>query len=1038
LLALIPALGLALYTGLQLRQLASVRATENALQTARLAAANQNASVAGARQLLSGLAQLPDVRTGSSQGCSATLAGLLKQYPQYVNLGAAQIDGTVICSAIPLSTTFNISDRYFFQQVVKSGDFSIGDFQVGRQTGLPSLTFGYPVLDNTGQVQEVVFAGLNLNWLNQLMSQVQLPPSSTLTILDRNGIILVRLPDPAAWIGKNLPDPALAHTILAGKQEGTLQATGADGVAQLYAYTPLGGSGQTSAYISVGIPTSVAYAPVDRILSTQLIGLGLVALLVFLLAWFFSSGFILSWVNKLVYATGRLAAGEQDVRSGISYEAGEFGKLAQAFDSMSGTLAQRGRDLSRLNRALKSISESNQALVRAEDEQTLLQKICQAIVDIGGYRLAWVGYAVNDEEKTIHPMAWAGFDAGYLNWQKLSWGDNEWGHGPSGTAIRSGQPRVIKNIREDNDFSPWRPEAVARGYGSALSLPLSEHTAASPEAPFGVLTIYAPEQDAFDDEEVHLLEELSGDLEYGIQALRTRAGRRQALQQVRSLAKFPEEDPNPVLRVAANGNLLYANQSSRCLLSAWGITTGQCLPDEWGERVQQVLQSGRAQLSELVCEGITYAIIFTPVIAEGASQVEDTMDAGGSLRTEGMALEGSSMDGSYVNLYARDISEYKRASEALRENAVRLQVSIEAANIGLWDWRISTNQIYFSPEWKAQIGYQPDEFPNRFEEWENRIHPEDHDRVMALMDAYQKDPWPNYEVEFRLRHKDGSYRWILERAELLLGQDSRSNRMLGVHIDLTERKLVEQEIRRLNEELEKRVAERTAELEAKNLELGTFTYSVSHDLKAPLRGIDGYSRLLLEDHLEQLDEEGRTFLQTIRRATDQMNQLINDLLDYSRLERRSLLKRPVNLQEMIDLLVQERSDEINQRGVELVVDITCAAVQTEPEGLRQALRNLLDNALKFSRDRTDAKIEIQAQADESGCLITVRDNGIGFDMQYQERIFEIFQRLHHAEDYPGTGIGLAIVRKTMERMGGRAWAESSPGNGAVFYLQIPS
>jgi PAS domain S-box-containing protein len=1014
----------------QLRQLAKLRATESLLQTARLAAANQATLVGGARQLLSGLAQLPDVRTSgaSGQACSATLAGLLRQYPQYVNLGVGQKDGTISCSAIPLTASYNISDRYFFQQVLKNRDFSIGDYQVGRQTGLPSVTFGYPVLDSSGQVQEVVFAGLNLNWLNQVMAQVQLSPSAVLTILDRNGTILVRSPNPAAWIGKNLQDPFLTRTILSGKQEGTLQTAGADGTAQLYAYAPVGASGQASSYISVGIPTSVAFGEVDRILSTQLIGLVLVTVLVILAAWLFSSSFILTWVNKLVSATRRLAAGEQDVHSGISYEFGEFGQLAYSFDSMSSSLAQRSRDLSRVNRALKTISECNEALVRTDDEQTLLQKICDVIVEVGGYRLAWVGYAVNDDEKTIHPTAWAGFDEGYLNWQKLSWGDNESGHGPSGTAIRTGQPRVIKNIQMDNDFSPWRPEAVERGYGSALSLPLLADMAPSAgetpsddnNQPFGVLTIYAPEQDAFDDEEVHLLEELSGDLEYGIQSLRARAGRRQALQEVRSLAKFPEEDPNPILRVAPDATLLYANQSSKCLLSAWGIATGQRLPAEWADHVREVLQSGRVYQAELTCEGITYAMIFTPVSPDGAglgSQAED----------------GSA----YVNLYARDISEYKHAAAALKENALRLQVSIQAANIGLWDWSIRSNQIYYSPEWKAQIGYHPHELPNRLEEWVNRIHPEDHDRVMALMDAYQKNPWPDYEVEFRLRHKDGSYRWILSRAELLPGANGKSSRMLGVHIDLTERKLVEQEIRRLNEDLEKRVADRTAELEAKNRELETFTYSVSHDLKAPLRGIDGYSRLLLEDHLENLNQEGRTFLQTIRRATEQMNQLINDLLDYSRLERRTMLKRPVDLKEMIDLLLQERSEEIKQRGVDLVVDITCATVQIEPEGLGQALRNLLDNALKFSRDRSDAKIEIVAHPDEAGCLISVRDNGIGFDMQYQERIFEIFQRLHYAEEYPGTGIGLAIVRKTMQRMGGRAWAESSLGQGAVFYLQIP-
>ncbi len=244
-------------------------------------------------------------------------------------------------------------------------------------------------------------------------------------------------------------------------------------------------------------------------------------------------------------------------------------------------------------------------------------------------------------------------------------------------------------------------------------------------------------------------------------------------------------------------------------------------------------------------------------------------------------------------------------------------------------------------------------------------------------------------------------------------------------------------LRRMNEELERRVQQRTAKLESANRELETFTYSVSHDLKAPLRGIDGYSRLLLEDYADKLDDEGRQFLYNVRQAAQQMGQLINDLLAYSRLERRELHAEPVALQDLIGALLARRAEEIKARGVAVNVTVPAVSVSADREGLTMALRNLLENALKFTRDTPHPEIEIGGRDTGDACILWVRDNGVGFDMKFHDKIFAIFQRLHRAEDYPGTGVGLAIVKKAMERMGGRAWAESEPGRGATFYLEIP-
>ena len=242
---------------------------------------------------------------------------------------------------------------------------------------------------------------------------------------------------------------------------------------------------------------------------------------------------------------------------------------------------------------------------------------------------------------------------------------------------------------------------------------------------------------------------------------------------------------------------------------------------------------------------------------------------------------------------------------------------------------------------------------------------------------------------------------------------------------------------RLNAELEQRIAARTSALNAKSKELETFAYSVAHDLKAPLRGIDGYGRLLLADHSAQLDDEGQMFLNTIHESTQEMSQLIDDLLEYSRLERRDFHSDQFQLGPFVSAVVEQKKRETSNDGIEFVVNVNGGVIVADRNGLTQSLRNYLDNAVKFSSKATNPRIEVGSQETAKNYVVWVRDNGVGFDMKYHDRVFDIFQRLNRTEDYPGTGVGLAIVRKSMERMGGRAWAESRPGEGATFYLEIP-
>jgi len=290
-------------------------------------------------------------------------------------------------------------------------------------------------------------------------------------------------------------------------------------------------------------------------------------------------------------------------------------------------------------------------------------------------------------------------------------------------------------------------------------------------------------------------------------------------------------------------------------------------------------------------------------------------------------------------------------------------------------------------------------------------------------------------LEARIRRKDGEMRVGLRFATKV--EIGGVPHVLSIMRDITEAKRAEELIQGLNAELEQRVRQRTAQLERSNKELETFSYSVAHDLKAPLRGIDGYSRLLLADYSAKLDEQGRQFLRNVRQAAQQMGQLINDLLAYSRLERRDMQADKVDPQLLIGSLLAELDYEIQTRGVAVSVDVSSTNVTADRDGLMMALRNLIENALKFTRGASKPTIEISGHDTGTTRILSIRDNGVGFDMKFHDQIFGIFERLHRGEDYPGTGVGLAIVKKAMERMGGRAWAESEPGKGATFYLEIP-
>jgi len=240
------------------------------------------------------------------------------------------------------------------------------------------------------------------------------------------------------------------------------------------------------------------------------------------------------------------------------------------------------------------------------------------------------------------------------------------------------------------------------------------------------------------------------------------------------------------------------------------------------------------------------------------------------------------------------------------------------------------------------------------------------------------------------------------------------------------------------EDMEQHVLARTEQLKARNQELKDFAYTVSHDLKAPLRGIAGYANELDHKHRMGLSDRALFCLTQIRTATSNLDQLIEDLLHYSRLDAETPSFTQINLRSFVEAILRDRDLLIKEQHVEVTIDIPFDTVQAWERGLRQVLTNLIDNAIKYSGKSNPPRLRIAATLLDGGWQITVSDNGIGFDMKYHDRIFGLFNRLVRMEEFEGTGAGLAIVKKVLDKLGGRIWAESAPGQGATFFVKIPT
>ena len=370
----------------------------------------------------------------------------------------------------------------------------------------------------------------------------------------------------------------------------------------------------------------------------------------------------------------------------------------------------------------------------------------------------------------------------------------------------------------------------------------------------------------------------------------------------------------------------------------------------------------------------------------------------------------------------------------LRQSEASLAAAQRIGKMGNWDWNIETGELWWSDEIYRIFDLNPDNYLPTYEKLLRSVHPDDRSLVeQSIQDAL--DNGKPFNIDHRIMHRRGTLATVHEQAEITRDEHGKPLRMLGTVQDITAIRAAEKQIRQLNDELEQRVVERTAQLEDANKELESFSYSVSHDLRSPLRSIDGFSRILMDDYADALPDDGQRYLSLVREATQQMGRLIDDLLDFSRLGRKALNKREVAPGEIVSSVLETLSPELENRKLELSIG-DLPSCQADRALLKQVYVNLISNALKFTGKEEVTRIKISSQQDKGQTVYFVRDNGVGFDMQYADKLFGVFQRLHRAEDFGGSGVGLAIVQRIIHRHGGRIWVESEENKGTTFYFTV--
>lgn len=704
---------------------------------------------------------------------------------------------------------------------------------------------------------------------------------------------------------------------------------------------------------------------------------------------------------------------------------------------------QAQRRIERHNRALQMLSRCNELVARCGAEQELLDAACETLRAIGGFRIVQVAYAVPNEARSFALKAHAGEGAALMAALQANWrADDVHGLGPAGEAVRTGEPVVLRDVLAEPSFAPWAGTARALGFDGVACLPLAD-----PQRCFGVLVLYFDAARGLAPDEEQMLRELAHNLASGIAALRAREERRRIRAASEAVA---------AVVASATGEAFFRELTDglvRALGADVGVVASRLGAPAGRARTLAVVAGGRP------ADNVDFACVAPPPSqVESASTwvirrgVQDAfadwplLRGVGAQSCVGAALTGSggAPIGVALLFFRQPLHEHETVATVIRVFAARAAAELERLEADrkvreqaslldlaqdaivmrtLHDWRIT----FWNRAAERLFGWKREEVLGRdlrrlLDDGGRQLEA-DLPGLLARGESVGQVP---------LRNRAGQSFVVDRRATVVRAADGQPAAVLSILTDVTARRRAEAQLQRLNAELEQRVRDRTAQLEAANRELEAFSFSVSHDLRSPLAAIGGFATVV---RTEGLDERSVRALQRIRQAAARMNELIEGLLALAQVTRAELQCEDVDLSELAHSVLSEIRDAEPRAGVTVFVQPGLRA-RGDRRLLRQVLANLLSNAWKFSARREHAAIALDCVLAGGEPVYRVRDNGAGFDPAYADRLFGTFQRLHTSREFPGTGIGLATVKRIVERHGGCVRAEAPPEGGAVFSFTL--
>ena len=693
--------------------------------------------------------------------------------------------------------------------------------------------------------------------------------------------------------------------------------------------------------------------------------------------------------------------------------------------------------LYQVNRALQTLSECNQALVRAKDEATLLKDICQIITKFGGYHSAWIGNAEQNQAKTVRPVAQAGFPKGYLETLEISWSDAEAGRGPAGIAIRTRQPCITQNTLTEYIYAPWRSAAVLRGYTSSITLPLLIN-----EQVLGALNIYAAESNAFDKAEVQLLTELSNDLAYGIAALRTKIKHKQAaaaLQETsQTLQALIQASPLAIITIGLDRFVRVWNQAA-VELFGWNEaeiigTLLPILPDAKQDEFQEMFQR--------LVQGESFTGVETQRQRKDGTLVEVSLsmaplfDAIGKVN----AIMGVIAD---ITKPKQAEKEIIRLNQSLERRAVesetRYQQIVELAEEGIWVIDAQATTIYANQAMLKMLGYSELEMLGcPIFDFIDFTSDTKYNSNCCDLTAFGQHTEVK-RCEQKLRTAAGKELWVYMSTSPVLNEQGEMLKSYILVYDITERKEAEDRLRESSE----RISLVNAELARATRLKDEFLASMSHELRTPLNAILGLSEALQEEVYGPLTVKQHRSLRTIEESGKHLLELITDILDLSKIEsgKMELQKAPTSLANLCESSLNFVRQQAYQKNLILSSKIaqSLGVIEVDERRIRQVLVNLLSNAVKFTPDGGEVSLEVELNLDAEVVELSVTDTGIGIDPEDLDRLFQPFVQLDSSlsRRYAGTGLGLALVRSLVQMHDGSVTVESEEGKGSRFTVSLP-